>query len=397
MNNEPPNKDVSRRDLAAALSVFGGAIGLAALASCADDGGSSEEPPEPSGRDRGGSLAKRDCVVDQSRRTTRRDGRSRRRQALAAGRWRWCSATLRRATGAVVFSSIGRAHRPGAGTAGQFSQVGIDGGSSVGRWKRVYSGALNVRWFEAPPNVTDAAIPLNAMLKAVLVGNTGATDQPAIYVPAGTYTLKSTVAPPNSASFFEHRGTVPGPLSFSGPAGMCRPFSLRTPHSSRSAASASEAVCLRLRFSCMVTRARRLEVRGQSGACSRTFSSQPEHKASSTAPRRRPRELMSRASLYAASSRLFPWMDFRLSTQAPAVTASTHVHLVFALEAQSIMSRPLRAQSAEATMHTTSTRAVAVLPFAWGTRRTTLPCSGSSPKEILYCCRRLRRSTSRAA
>ena len=63
-------------------------------------------------------------------------------------------------------------------------------GSTTGRWKRMYSGALNVRWFGAVGDgiVDDTA----AIAAAIAVINTATVKQP-LFFPAGKYLIKSQI------------------------------------------------------------------------------------------------------------------------------------------------------------------------------------------------------------
>jgi parallel beta-helix repeat protein len=84
------------------------------------------------------------------------------------------------------------------------STTGDDGGtvivpnSPTGRWKRIYSGALDIRWFGATPGnpALDNSTAINAAINAAI-----ATGGPgAVFVPAGTFYTKSPIVVQSSAA-----------------------------------------------------------------------------------------------------------------------------------------------------------------------------------------------------
>lgn len=58
--------------------------------------------------------------------------------------------------------------------------------STSGRWKRVYEGDVNARWFGVHPSQTDNTAALQAAVNVVSASNLGGT----LYIPAGDYTFR---------------------------------------------------------------------------------------------------------------------------------------------------------------------------------------------------------------
>ncbi|MBV9249100.1 MAG: hypothetical protein JO227_07660, partial [Acetobacteraceae bacterium] len=77
-------------------------------------------------------------------------------------------------------------------------------GSTTGRWKRIYTGPLDIRWFGASTSAADNEASIELAIKAA--GTPGA----AILIPAGTYNLTSLTVPANVALQFEN-GAVLNP------------------------------------------------------------------------------------------------------------------------------------------------------------------------------------------
>ena len=66
-------------------------------------------------------------------------------------------------------------------------------GGGTGRWKRIIEGQINALWFglKADDNTIDAAIALGRAIEWVLYS----TEHSTLYIPAGTYTIKSIIYP----------------------------------------------------------------------------------------------------------------------------------------------------------------------------------------------------------
>lgn len=74
------------------------------------------------------------------------------------------------------------------GNAGTILTPSYAGFSGTGRWLRVFSGAINVKWFGAKgDNINDDALPITSALDAAVAG----TIRNDVYIPSGTYKLTS--------------------------------------------------------------------------------------------------------------------------------------------------------------------------------------------------------------
>jgi hypothetical protein len=204
----------SRRDLAALLGAVGVPAGLAALTGCREGADTTVSPDEatatvaaalngtdirwvstvlgasPSSGTRPGDLATRSG-----------QGSNVRCPGMAIG------CTIAIAQGCVT---------PGDGGGGIFywdasSSTGDDGGTvivpsscpwgSQGRWVRIYSGPLNVRWFGA---VGDGTTSDTAAIQAALNAAPNAVD---VLFPRGSYVVDRTLAVPTTATRIKLHGS----------------------------------------------------------------------------------------------------------------------------------------------------------------------------------------------
>jgi hypothetical protein len=98
----------------------------------------------------------------------------------AAGQWQWVSGSSTTADDALVVQCTSGA---------------------AGRYKRIYSGAVNVRWFGAAADGTDDGPEFQAAINSISSGQAGT-----IIVPSGTYTLTTTPTENSRFPFFVFEG-----------------------------------------------------------------------------------------------------------------------------------------------------------------------------------------------
>ena len=187
MDNDDRSVNVARREnLTTLLGVLGGAVGFAALGGCAE-----------------ASAAPAERISSAS-------------EPLSGGSFLWADTVrdLRGIVGSDASSTsqpvlfLGGFASPGDGGGGTFywdasASTGDDGGtifvpagSTTGRWKRVYGGALNVKWFGA---TGDGVTPDDVAIQAAINAATGyaaggrATRSGVIFVPRGNYAIQNTL------------------------------------------------------------------------------------------------------------------------------------------------------------------------------------------------------------
>lgn len=186
--------DVSRRDLSALLGLLGGGAALSALASCSSENGSNAVP-EPLGRQveavTGTNIVWFDTIVaaacgDGTTLVTDPGPSDAYQVAIVFGYrtpgdggggvfyWDYTDTTTDPDFGTVFNAAI---------------PLGSECGSpGPGRWKRIYSGPFNVRWFGATGNGStpdDQAIQL-AITAATSTGG-------AVFLPRGQYVISNTL------------------------------------------------------------------------------------------------------------------------------------------------------------------------------------------------------------
>lgn len=188
MGHQERDVDVSRRDLGALIGALAGGVGLAALASCTQEGSSTNGiPDEAVGRVAsalsGGTVTQFDSITNL----------------------RASSPATQDACAVVENYNAQSAGSPPDGGGGIFwwsfdTTTADDGGTVIakssgrtGAWKRVYSGPLNVRWFGAQGNAIGDDAP--AISAAVAVAASLGTS---VWIPPGVYMQDSSIALPEN-------------------------------------------------------------------------------------------------------------------------------------------------------------------------------------------------------
>lgn len=188
--------DVSRRDLAAFFGVLTGAAGLAALASCsAEAGGADPAPPGEATRAvaqalTGGNFLWFDTIVGASqslRSVSGSDSGSSSTPVAVVGGY----AAQNDGGGGVFYWSTTSGVDDGGTVIVPVSGGDAGPGASGACWKRIYSGALNAKWFGATGN---GSTDDTGALRAAIAAAASLPVPASVYVASGTYKLSSTVA-----------------------------------------------------------------------------------------------------------------------------------------------------------------------------------------------------------
>jgi hypothetical protein len=196
--NEVAASDPSRRNLAIALlGAFGGAAFLEACGNQGSDGPNAELLGSVAQAANGATLAWVDTVLG----TTGTNGDLAANNSSGVG-----NAILVVAKGCVSAGDGGGGvfyWEADVTTGDDRGTIIVPATSPSGRWRRIYSGPLNVRWFGAIGGSADAAGIQLALNAAALVAPA------AIYFPAGTYQLESMLTLKSGVSLHsDQRATI---------------------------------------------------------------------------------------------------------------------------------------------------------------------------------------------